>query len=179
MEHSVSFELQYDDVAAASDHVNGKTPVFLYRFKVGVIIFVIIALFVIRFVNHGVEPFAPFPDLPLVLAVLVFIGASLVLRHQRKNLPKQLEREGITGVRIQATVQEDGFYTESPAGSGLTRWAYVNDIVRTDRHIIVMLSEANECMPIPRRAFSAPSDAEEFYGAALKYWKPGTHGGVV
>jgi hypothetical protein len=77
-------------------------------------------------------------------------------------------KQGVLGEHL-IEISEKGVYESTSVNEGLHFWKGVQSIKQDKRYIFIFI-EPTMAHAIPKRSFSSPREADEFFNAAIAYW---------
>jgi hypothetical protein len=93
-----------------------------------------------------------------------------ILWNSRRQIKKAIrDVPGFLGKHTMRLLP-DGLFQESRESEGLQKWSSFIEITQNTRHILFFLNKRYAYI-LPKSAFIDPALAEEFYQAALLFWK--------
>jgi len=106
----------------------------------------------------------------LGLCILLLVFVLLLTKRFVKKVPS--DKSGTLGEH-QIRIAEDGIHEKTAVSEGMHKWSAVTDILQ-DNDYLFLFVDRMQAHIIPKRSFTRPNDAEEFFKKSMALWKSTT-----
>lgn len=125
----------------------------------------------------GLEParLARVPGIYARLWPLLAAGALTIAAALFWLSPEIMARRllGLGKGAITATLQPEGLHRSDAGGESILRWSGIEGILDSKGQLLFVVTKAKAAanvVPVPRRAFPSPADADAFLAEARRLW---------
>jgi SNF family Na+-dependent transporter len=109
----------------------------------------------------------------IVLIVIWPFVSYLVGRYMLRVLAQTIRKNGLLVDDHKVLITSEGIRDQTSSNSNFTGWVIVTDVLQNKHYYIVVMGWA-QYIVIPKRVFSNPERAQDFFEAMISYWRTAT-----